>query len=127
MSIDLSTIRPGGKVSVTLIDGTKIIDSPVNERGHSLFCARNTYRICDVGYDRVTPAPGTTHYGIASIDAYTPPTPEWDRPEVFAVTDRRGLRWFRRRDDEWELQADSIEANHGPCTVLAVYADGVER
>lgn len=125
MTIDPSTIKPGGKVSVTLTDGTKIIDSPVADVSAGRIRGDGYWIVG--GFIRLTTFAGGPGGLIASIDAYTPPTPEWDRPEVFAVTDRRGVHWFRRRGDEWEATPDSIEAAYGPCTVLAVYADGVER
>lgn len=130
MSTDPSTIKPGGKVSVTLTDGTKIIDSPVTGGvdGIPLWFAGDSLILR--GRD------GGLRAHIASIDAYTPPTPEWDRPEVFAVKDATGDEWvYDRATSKWHLSpgegtgrtAADMEDRWGPCTVLAVYADGAER
>lgn len=121
MSIDPSTIKPGGKVSVTLTDGTKIIDSPVgppNGGRHGL-----KWAVCGLL--------NVEGVYIASIDAYTPPTPEWDRPEVFAVKDCDKDTWYRRADGSWwvytnpkvRFTSERLDDDFGPCTVLAVYAD----
>lgn len=124
--IDLADIRPGGKVSVTLADGTKVIDSPVIEGRSGDY--EGTIRIIN-GFFILRNGrnwPGGT--AIVSIDAYTPPKPEWDRPEVFAVTDVDGFVWTRtKRDGMWRARGNSVgaivvERDYGPCTVLAVYA-----
>ncbi len=129
MSIDPSTIKPGGRVSVTLTDGTKIIDSPVT-------ASRVTGGAwCASGLVMVRGLDGSLGLFIASIDAHTPPTPEWDRPEVFAVKDATGEEWvYGRATSKWYLSpggvygrmASELEDRWGPCTVFAVYADGVE-
>lgn len=128
MSIDPSTIKPGGRVSVTLTDGTKIIDSPVGQSAGTpaLFFGDLAAQIITVD--------GALDFRIASIDAYTPPTLEWDRPEVFAVKDADGDAWCRidnagvwTHEGFASKDSDGLEAKYGPCTVLAVYADGAER
>ena len=122
--IDPRTIRPGGKVSVTLTDGTKIIDSPVsppNGERHGLF----KWAVCGLL--------NVEGIYIASIDAYTPPTPEWDRPEVFAVVDDQGGLWHRcltakgrvRTNGLWQCginvrsSSDIVATRSGPFTIVA--------
>ncbi len=122
MNIDIASIKPGGKVSVTLTDGTKIIDSPVTE-GQSGVLFVNGLLVLRY-YNAEAPDDLT-------VDAYTPPTPEWDRPEVYAVRDKRGSTWVRAEAPYWERlgvtssnPAEAVERIVGPCTVLAVYAEG---
>lgn len=134
MSIDPSSIKPGGKVSVTLTDGTKIIDAPVRAGSTQIASASLFMGQVGILYNARTEAVAAD---IASIDAYTPPTPEWARPEVYAVKDSQGDIW--RRDGSfprthWQCsegietdQPEWVESTYGPCAVLAVYADGVER
>ena len=67
------TYEVGGKVSVTLHDGTKILDSPITDRGGgSRFILNGLFYLV---YD------GMLGSAIASGDSYTPPAPVWDRPE----------------------------------------------
>ena len=64
------TYEVGGKVSVTLHDGTKIIDSPITGRGgKSLFFLNELFHL--VTFD------GKMGGAIASVDSYTPPAPTW--------------------------------------------------
>lgn len=132
MSIDVSTIKPGGKVSVTLTDGTRIIDSPVTAGAANL---GETLTIAD-GCIVLRNALDHLTVRIASIDEYYPPSPAWDRPEVFAVTDATGRVWSRV-GDMWTTgtssygspsnlrTAEKLDRRCGPCTALAVYAEGV--
>ena len=75
------TYEVGGKVSVTLHDGTKIIDSPITGRGKSRLFLNELFYL--VTFD------GKMGSAIASVDSYTPPAPTWARPEVRMIM-RRG-------------------------------------
>ena len=96
MSTDPSTIKPGGKVSVTLTDGTKIINAPTRKG-----IASGSIFLSDLMVPLLNSS-GQPVPNIASIDAYTPPRPEWDRPEVFAVK-HVGSKIVRVRvgEDHW--------------------------
>ena len=88
-----STIEAGGKISLTLRDGTKIIDSPVTLRGGSLFCVQDSKRIKDVGNPELS-------LNIKSVDNYTPPKPAWDQPNVVMIEDcPGGDLWAREPGD----------------------------
>lgn len=72
--------KAGGTVSVTLTDGTKIIDSPITETtAGSLTIANNSLVLVSAIVNN------RTGVKIASVDSYTPPKPEWDRPDVRVV------------------------------------------
>lgn len=68
MSIDIASIKPGGKVSVTLPDGTKIVGAEVKEftcvGGPALFIL-STLLLVGSG--------GGLGFEIKSLDDYTPP------------------------------------------------------
>jgi hypothetical protein len=109
-TIDLASIKAGGKISLTLNDGTRIIDSPVTYRGGSLFCAGSCKRVLDLS--NPDESVGTN---IATIDAYTPPKPVWDTPDVYAVRDFAGDVWIRDIGDTWTCvtvdRAQGVHAN----------------
>lgn len=130
MAIDISTIKPGGRVSVTLTDGTKIIDSPVTESDYHLWIACGRIRLCATDGTR-RPDPQ------AVIDAYTPPAPAWFTPATFAVIDKNGVEWHQQGGEHpnglfasrhySSVSPSDVERHYGPCIILATYAEGVSQ
>ena len=73
------TYEVGGKVSVTMHDGTKIVDSPITGRGESRLFLNGLFYLT---YE------GSLGNAIASVDSYTPPD-TWASTEVRMIM-RRG-------------------------------------
>ena len=69
MTIDLKTLKPGGKVDLTFKDGSKVIGAKLYKYGSSLTILP--------GSVPVVYGSGSLNISIVSIDAYTPPEPPW--------------------------------------------------
>ena len=84
----------GGKISVTLIDGTKIVDSPIVNPTTSYPSYRSIANesVCLVGTQGVF---GRT---IQSVDSYTPPTPAWAAENV-RIIHSKFLAWNKAYRD----------------------------
>lgn len=101
-SIDVSKIEAGGLVSVTLKDGTKVIDSPVENY--------NGRKCLVYGCVELVDNQGGLGEDVASLDAYTPPKPEWDRPEVFAVKHSNG-EIATREHSSWRYRGSLVQSS----------------
>ena len=76
----MTNYEVGGKISVTLHDGTKIVDSLIKAGlGESQIIAAGA--ICLANWGR----PGAL---IQSVDSYTPPTPAWAAENVRIIQSR---------------------------------------
>ena len=73
----------GGKISVTLKDGTKIVDSPIT--GDTYF-PNSRYIVCEVVC--LVGIRGEIGRDIQSVDSYTPPTPAWAAENVRILQSR---------------------------------------
>lgn len=120
------TYEVGGKVSVTLHDGTKIVDSPITGKG-----GKSRLFLNELFY-LVTPN-GKMGGVIASVDSYTPPAPPtWARPEVRMIM-RRGdpaVKMYRSTLDGAALpdlwrSADGNGANRSTAEVAELASDWI--
>jgi len=129
VTISLDKLKMGGKVSVTLEDGARVLDAPISgyhtRIGTYLTIANNQLYLNNAG--------GLSG-GIKSIDAYTPPLPDWCEEDVYAVTDCDGYTWTREPEGQWDeiafrcegsparqlvRTAEQLEEKNGPITILA--------
>ena len=91
MTIDLKTLKPGGKVDLTFKDGSKVVGAKLYKYGKCLnACHRLIPVLCGDGLMNIK---------IASIDAYTPPEPSWAKHRFCLVGGTHV--WERTSDGLW--------------------------
>lgn len=94
MTIDLKTMKPGGKVDLTFKDGSRFVGAKLYKYGSSLRI------LSDLA---VVYGDGSLNISIASIDAYTPPEPPWASRRFCLATDSQSgwYIWERCSDGKW--------------------------
>lgn len=103
MTIDHKTLKPGGKVDLTFKDGSKVIEAKLYKYGSSLTILP--------GSVTVVYGSGSLNINIVSIDAYTPPEPEWAKHRFCLAGGSafRGDVWERASDGLWWCHTRSID------------------
>lgn len=96
MTIDYKTLKPGGKVDLTLKDGSKVIGAKLYKYESILTTLSGSFTVVH--------GDGLLNTNIASVDAYTPPEPAWAAHRFCLATDSRsgwGYVWERTSDGLW--------------------------
>ena len=97
MTIDLKDLKPGGKVDLTLKDGSKVVSARLYGDGDG-----SRLKVCH-GLITVVYNDRNLNTHIASVDAYTPPEPPWASRRFCLATDSQSgwYIWERCSDGKW--------------------------
>ena len=104
MTIDFKTLKPGGKVDLTLIDGSKVVGAKLCKYGSGLTIL--------TGIITVVNGVGSLNSNIVSVDAYTPPETSWAKHRFCLATDPQsgwGYIWERCSDGRWWCVSEKQE------------------
>lgn len=103
MTIDLKTLKPGGKVDLTFRDGSKVIGAKLYKYGSGLTIL--------TGIVIVVNGVGSLTSNIVSIDSYTPPEPTWAAHRFcLATNSQSGWHiWEKTSDGRWWCVSEKQE------------------
>lgn len=103
MTIDPKTLKPGGKVDLTLKDGSKVVGANLCKFGSGLTTLS--------GLIIVVHGDGLLNVHIASVDAYTPPEPAWAKHRFCLATNpQSGWHiWEKTSDGRWWCVSEKQE------------------
>lgn len=100
MTIDLKTLKPGGKVDLTFKDGSRIVNAKLYKYGSSCL------NVCN-GSVTVVYGDRNLNIHIASVDAYIPPEPDWAAHRFCLV---EGIHvWERTSDGLWWCHSSNLD------------------
>lgn len=103
MTVDYKTLKPGGKVDLTLRDGSKVVGAKLSKYGSSLTILTGTITVVN--------GVGSLNSKIVSVDAYTPPEPPWASRRLCLATDSQSgwYIWERCSDGRWWCVSEKQE------------------
>ncbi len=130
MTVDYKTLKPGGKVDLTLRDGSKVVGAKLSKYGSGLTILTGSFTVVH--------GDGLLNTNIVSVDAYTPPEPAWAKHRFCLATDSQsgwGYIWEQTSDGLWwcvsekqeKLSTEELDKRYEGWIVALVVEKGAEH